>query len=259
MDRPFNKYYYRESTKKTKKIALKKRQSFFIYLFLMLLVLFCFVILVNSPVFKLERVDLTGNDRVDAQHILRTINLEKGTTLWQANKRVIRHKLEKMPLIESAEVNYLMPKGLSITVEEKKPVALALYMGKFLEISRDGTVLGGLDEINGEMPLLTGINFNRPFIGQNIKEKDITYLKEILQVFSSMPAEKLSVFSDFNLKNPNNLIVYTLDGIEIWLGTENFDKKIKEIPDVIVEIRQKGTVPEYIDLRVSHFQQNYYK
>lgn len=256
MDRPFNKYYYRESTKNKKKIIHKKRQSIFFYLFLMLFVLLCFVALVKSPVFKLERIDLIGNERVNAEQIIRAANVEKGATLWQVNNRMIRNQLEGMPLIQSAEVSYLMPKGISIIVEEKEPVALAPYQGKFLEISRDGTVLGAFDKIKGDKPLLTGINFNRPFIGQNIKDEDIYYLEEILHIFCLFSSETLSMFSDFNVNNSNNLIVYTLDGTEIWLGSENFDKKIREIPNVLVEIRKKDTEPNYIDLRVNHFPQN---
>ncbi len=257
MDRPYNNYYYREPKKNLKNKKIKKRKRFFLKVFLMILSLLIFFALIRSPVFKVQRVEISGNERVPFEEILRIADIEEGTTLWQVNNRVVKKRLERMPLIKLAQVSYVFPQALAIDVEEKEPLVLIPYRERYLEVSKDGTILGAVDEMGEDLPLITGIVIDEPFIGQKVHQEDIIYLEEILKTISTLPSQKLSFFSDFKVEDPLNLIVYTIGGTEIWLGTENYKEKLEEVPRVIMEIKQqKGEEPGYIDLRVSHFPSN---
>ncbi|RQD74133.1 MAG: FtsQ-type POTRA domain-containing protein [Candidatus Syntrophonatronum acetioxidans] len=253
MDRPINSYYYREPEKNKKSKKGKRRTKIFFNIFFMILFILIFVALVRSPVFKMQRIEVKGNERVSYEEILRIADIEEGTTLWQVNNRVLKKRLEKMPLINSARVSYVFPQALAIDVKEKEPIALIPYWERYLEISEDRTILGAADEME-DLPLMTGIIIEKPYVGQKVDPGEIIYLEEILRTISNMSSQELSFFSDFKVKDPLNLKVYTIDGTEIWLGKDNYEKKLEEVPRVLMEIkRQKEEEPGYIDLRVSHF------
>lgn len=253
---PYNKYYYRELPGKRRSIKIKNRKKLFLRILLMLVMLLLFVVLIQSSIFKLDRIELSGNERVEAQEILSHLNIQKGTSLWQISLPLTKTKVSELPLIESAEVKYVFPRSISITVEEKKTAAIAPYDGNYLEIARDGTILGYLEKIEDEKPLLTGINFTYPYKGNQIPLQDNPCIKKILKAVSTLPVQSLSIFSDFNVSDPANLVLYTMEGTEIWLGTDDYEEKIMKIPEVLVEIRQKKQLPSYIDLRVAHLPSN---
>ncbi|PKM80578.1 MAG: hypothetical protein CVU88_04535 [Firmicutes bacterium HGW-Firmicutes-13] len=256
MDMPYNQYYYRESPGKKRSIKIKNRHRLFFNILLMLIMMLCFVVLIQSPIFKLDRIELSGNERVTAQEILSIINLKRGTSLWRISLPLTKNRVEELPLIESTRVKYVFPRGISITIEEKETAAIAPYQGNYLEIAQDGNILGYLEKIKDEKPLLTGINFIHPYIGQKISLEENPCIGEILKAVSSLPVQSLSIFSDFNVSNPANLVVYTMEGTEVWLGTADYEEKIRKIPEVLVEIKQKKQDPSYIDLRTAHFPSN---
>lgn len=253
MDRPYNQYNYQEPEKVKKEIKVKKRKKLYFLILLAFLVLLVFVVLFQSPLFELERVELEGLDRIEAEEILRTLRLKRGMNIWEANTRFLQVQLEDMPLVSSAEVRYILPRSIGVTIVEKIPVALSPYQGRYIEISQDGTLLGFVEDMKQEKSLLTGMDFGQPYIGKKLPVEQNQALKEILALLSLLPVEEVSIFSDFNVSNPLNLVVYTLDGMEIWMGTGDYGEKISKVPEVLTEIQQREKEPTYIDLRVPHF------
>ncbi len=253
MDRPYNKYNYREPEKDKIEIRLKKRKNQYFYILFAFLVLLGFVVLFQSPIFELERVELEGLHRIETEEIIRTLRLKRGMNIWEVNTGFLQVQLEDMPLVSSAEVRYILPRSISVTIEEKVPVALSPYQDRYIEISQDGTILGFIHTMEEGKPLLTGMDFNQPYIGKALPVEQNQGLGEILEILSRMGREEISIFSDFNVSNPLNLVVYTLDGMEIWMGTGDYGEKIRKVPEVLTEIQQKEKEPTYIDLRVPHF------
>lgn len=250
---PLNQYSYQEYPRERGRVRIKKRKGAFLKLLLWCVLLTLLVILVRSPLFKLETIDLTGNERVSTGEVLAVINLQPGITLWEISPSLIKARLGKIALIDSFELNYIFPRGIALELVEKVPVALMPYQGRYLEISRDGTILGLVDHLIPGMPLLTGRTPRHPYIGQDILDAHNPSLEEFLKAVSLLPEHYLSLYSDFKISDPQNLVAYTLEGIEIWLGSGDFPSKIQKVPEVIVEIREQGLEPDYIDLRVSHF------
>ena len=253
MDKPYNRYNYREPEKVKIEIKIKKRKKQYFLILLAFLVLLGFVVLFQSSLFELERVELEGLDRIEAEEILRALRLRRGMNIWEVNTRFLQVQLEDMPLVSSAEVRYILPRAIGVTIAEKGPVALSPYQERYIEISEDGTLLGFVEDMREGKPLLTGMVFSQPYVGKRLPVEQNQGLKEILELLPRMPLEEISIFSDFNVSNPLNLVVYTLDGMEIWLGTGDYGEKIRKVPEVLTEIQQNEKEPTYIDLRVPHF------
>ncbi|MDO9573795.1 MAG: FtsQ-type POTRA domain-containing protein [Candidatus Contubernalis sp.] len=253
MDKSYNQYGYREPEKEKIEAKVRKRKSLYFILLSAFLVLLAFVVLFHSSLFELEGVELEGLERIETEEIVRTLRLRRGMNIWEVNTRLIKAHLEDMPLVFSAEVRYLLPRAIGVTIVEKQSVALSPYQDKYLELSQDGTVLGIVEGMKEEKPLLTGMDFNQPYIGKRLGVEQNQGLREILEILPLMSEEEISIFSDFNVSNPLNLVVYTLDGMVIWMGTGDYREKIRKVPEVLMEIQQSNQEPSYIDLRVPYF------
>ncbi|UNC92872.1 cell division protein FtsQ/DivIB [Candidatus Contubernalis alkaliaceticus] len=253
MDKPYNQYGYREPEKEKVQGKVRKRKGLYFVLLLVFLIILAFVVLFYSSLFELEGVELEGLDRIETEEIIRTLRLRRGMNIWEVNTRLIKAHLEDMPLVFSAEVRYRFPRSIVVSIVEKELVALAPYQDKYLELSQDGTLLGIVEGMKEEKPLLTGMDFSQPYIGKVLPVEQNQSFKEILEVLPLMSEEEISILSDFNVSNPLNLVVYTLDGTVIWMGTGDYPEKIRMIPEVLMEIQHREQEPSYIDLRVPHF------
>ncbi|WP_413988447.1 cell division protein FtsQ/DivIB [Labrys okinawensis] len=111
----------------------------------------------NAFGFRVETVAVTGQRELTDQQIFAAAGVTNTSSLLFLDAEAARQGLEKLALVQSAQVRKLFPSTLSVTIEERKPYALWQRDGSVMVIAEDGTVIdNAVDQRFADLPLVVG-------------------------------------------------------------------------------------------------------
>lgn len=204
--------------KEVRKSRFKRTVSQQIFRLFLVFVLGCEVLYVgfrvfqfasSSPLFFLNRIEITGTQKTDPVEIRKTILTAHHNALL-ADLTQIKLELENQPWIKSAVIWRELPNTIRIHITEREPVALVLSMGKLYMVDGDGKVIDIYDEspAHANMPVLTGIN--DPANDHEVKG-GLAYVQAL-----SLDPAVLGNVSEIHLMTENETTVY-LKGMSFGL------------------------------------------
>jgi cell division protein FtsQ len=194
----------------------------------------------NSALFQLRTLRVSGNSRVSAQDVARLGGLTEHTNVLWFSSSVVERSLERDPWILSARISRVLPSVITVTIEERVPVAI-LTPGRWLAAA-DGIVLapaeqaGGLPEVTvAETDLHVGLRLLSP--------------PPELTVLGSLPSGFLknvvSVAGD-----SGNLTLILRSGVTVLYGDESrATEKARALQSVLNWTSRNGVKPTYVDVR----------
>lgn len=99
------------------------------------------VAVLRSPLFSLDRVDVGGDQRTDPAAMLEGAGIVPGTPLIEIDVESAAEALLADPRIAAATVERDWPRGLTVTVTERFPVAWVDQGSGWQQVALDGVVL----------------------------------------------------------------------------------------------------------------------
>lgn len=169
--------------------------------------------------FAVNRVTIEGQERTRDADIVKALGLDQDTSTLAFDTAAAQERLEKLPLVRSAQVMRLLPSQLHVVLEERVPYAVWQHNGQLRLIDQDGTVIDTLkNRRHPNLPLVVGVGA-------------AVHARELLDELALWPDVKAKVQASvrvadrrWNLKLAN--------GLEIRLpenGTAQALKKISEL------------------------------
>lgn len=111
----------------------------------------------SHPYFAIAKLELDGNRRLTRHDVLEWIGVHAGSSVWDATPADLQTRLESHPWIAHASVQREFPRRLTISVQERRPVAV-VRLETLNYVDRAGHVLGPLrDDDSRDFPLITGL------------------------------------------------------------------------------------------------------
>jgi cell division protein FtsQ len=201
--------------------------------------------LYTSPFFALAEIFIEGNKYVEEESlrgILKKSDLDLKTNIFRIRLQEVESGLESHPRIKKARVKRRLPRKLAIKVEERFPVAKIGRQGKILEVDEEGVVLGEIENIEGDLPLIRGLD---PSL---LTSTRIRIAPGILKyIYSSLKNETREI----NFLHFPQIILIAEKGTKVYLGKKDFLKRLRRLKSILAYNRNEGIELEYIDLRFS--------
>ncbi len=203
-------------------------------------------IIVYSPLFTLQRVVLHGNAYLNEEDILTSGRLHKGEPLFQLETDEVTQNLMKDLRIESAVVRRRVPDTLEIELKERLPVATVACDYGYLDLDRQGKVIGSYKTLRKmPIPLIAGVKMHDMYIGDDNKDPNVG---KILEFLSLLDADSLNSLSEVNVTNPNAVMAYTNQAVQIRLGNfDRWEEKAKLTHDFLLSLSHARHQIEYVD------------
>ena len=201
----------------------------------------------TTPRFAVTAVEVRGASRVPPQRILEVSGIVHGANLWRINPEHVRARLEELPEIRRADVVRELPNRVSIVVEERRPFTL-VHAGRLHWLDEEGRVLGEESRaVAPEVPVISGLSEEelasmRTTPGPRARQA-ITLIRALLRAGSSLAAE----ISEIDMSRAEGPVLYTVDGIEVRLGTEEWEERLARLEGVLAQVAT-GDV-QGVDLR----------
>ncbi|NLJ56399.1 MAG: FtsQ-type POTRA domain-containing protein [Firmicutes bacterium] len=252
METPPHKYSFgrRELVVQHKAKKIFKNKLGFI--FLLIIANLSLILFLRSPYFTIGEISIQGTDKLDSGEVRLAMGVKEGMNIWKISPPVLRERILALPRVAGADVERVLPNKLRISVQEKKYLALVPYHSYYLELASDGTFTGIRYNYDGELPLINGLPQGQLEVGTKVVDPE---RGEIITIFlgalQNRPALPLA---EINVEDPGKIIVYTNEGMEVWLGGKtDLAKKIEVFQHIHSHYfpLEDSINAGYLDLRVA--------
>jgi cell division protein FtsQ len=204
--------------------------------------------LLTSALFAVAVVEVQGTSRLSPAEVREAAAISPGENLFRLNSAEIVARLRQLGPVKRAEVIRSFPNRVTLVVEERVPFTLA-QAGRLYWLDEDGVSLGPEPRaVTPRLPVITGI---RPEEIRNAGESAerargaVSLIRSMLRTGSSLTRE----ISEIDMSGPDGPVLYTVDGVEVRLGTAEWEDRLGRLDGVLAQIRTLGEPVEYVDLR----------
>jgi len=235
----------------------RARSRWGLALTLLVLLAVCLFAAYRSALFRLERVQISGNQRLGQAEILEIAGVSPGMLRWETSAERVRERLLAEPWIESATVTW-RGNALLISVSEREPLALLQYQGRFyLMLDADGRILGQrLLEEGDRLPVVSGVPLTSALRGAVVEDLG---LRDALTLLWWTGEPLLEQLSEVHVREDRYLRLYLTGGTTVEVGVlpddasereKHIQTQLKGLLDHLDRVPATARATCQIDLRV---------
>jgi len=197
--------------------------------------------------FAVASVEVRGVSRVAPDQILAVAAIPRGTNIFRLNTMGVIGRVESLPEIRRADVVRELPNRVVISVEERRPFTL-VHGGRLHWMDEEGRLLGASPEaVAPPMPVISGLSAEelasmRTSPGPKARAA-IGVIRALLRTGNGLTAE----ISEIDMSRREGPVLYTVDGVEVRLGTEDWDERLSRLEGVLAQIATQDV--RTVDLR----------
>jgi cell division protein FtsQ len=208
--------------------------------------------LLTTPRLAVRSIQVEGVTRVSAEEVLATADLPLGTNMLRVDPGAIRARVETLPQIRNVEIIREFPGRVTILVEERRPFTL-IHAGRLHWMDEEARLLGEEREaVSPPVPIISGLTEEeltsmRSAPGPKAQAA-MTLVRTLMRSSSSLLAE----ISEIDMSRREGPVLYTVDGIEVRLGSEQWEERLARLEGVLDQLAiqdgKSGTITA-VDLR----------
>jgi cell division protein FtsQ len=205
--------------------------------------------LLTSPRFAIAGVEVRGASRVSAERVVEAAGIPARANIFRIDPTTVTARLQAVPEILRADVIRELPNRVTILVEERRPFTL-VSNGMLHWLDEEGRLLGEEPHaVAPSVPVISGLSEAelaalRTEPGPKARAA-LTLIRSLLRSGSTLVGE----ISEIDMSGREGPVLYTVDGIEVRLGAEEWDERLARLAGVLAQIARTGEGVTAIDLR----------
>jgi cell division protein FtsQ len=205
--------------------------------------------LLASPRFAVTTIEVRGAVRLPRDRIVEAAELPAGTNLFRVDPIAIAARVQALPEVRRADVVRELPNRVTIVVEERRPFTL-VHSGRLHWIDEEGRAVGEeRHAVAPGVPLITGLDESEVAAMATAPgakaQGAIALIRALLRSGSALIAE----IAEIDVSRADGPVLYTLDGVEVRLGTENWSDRLARLEGVLAQVTAQESPVTVIDLR----------
>ena len=231
---------------------LTKRKSF---IFLLVLAALLFVGVLGgtyfirySPDFKIKEVSIINEKGIPVSNPEDFFRLDGDLNLFSFDmERIVQDIQARHPELDDVFIRKHFPHKLLIQVLEREPVAIVALRDSYL-VDADAFILP-FKFTYKNLPKIIGIDSRQIELyaqSPSLRLKSVLSLLKELKKAEVCPAYKVS---RVDVRRDLDVAFYLGNKIEVKMGRSNFQRKVALLNEILAKLKEKGTVPKYIDMR----------
>jgi hypothetical protein len=195
----------------------------------------------RSVFFQVDKVDITGCQRLNTREVLSWSGLDIKTNLWALRTAKLKKHLEKNNWIESATVKRKWPNALHIRIRERVPLAIVNQGSRLAYVDKKGVIICPVVHTDSlDYPIITGREKNK----KNQEQQGIEWLQDALGFIryagGGNPVLPRQNISEIHVGPDGQLTLYLADNpFPIYLGQGGMKKKYSRLSKVLSWLYRK--------------------
>lgn len=218
-----------------------------ILMILILLVCITAIVFLGTDTFSIKKITVYGNNAVDEAVIINTSGISYNDNIFKINKALVKQRIENSPPYPIVlSILLKLPNEAEIKVQERTPAAVVPYLSSNLVIDKTCFIID-IEKQRAETsyPSIEGVIIQSFAKGSKLKliESESFKLRVLLNLLESICKQGVGdILATINIEDPDNLKLYTRDGIEIVVGQAvELDRKLGWLrSDAYSELLRQG-------------------
>lgn len=197
----------------------------------------------NTPLFDVRTLTVKGNRHVSDAEVARLAGLTRKTNVVWLRTGALAHRIERDPWVLRARVARTLPGTVTVSIQERRPVAVVDTGRSLLLVSGDGVILGRARP-NTRLPAiaLTGV---RGVVGSHVSGSPA-----LLMVARSLPAGVRGKVERITQGGSGALTLMLRGGAQVLFGdASEADAKGRALASLLQWANERGVRADYIDVR----------
>lgn len=200
----------------------------------------------TSPLFRVQRCNIVGNEKVSETAIRHLSNIRYEQHLFSMNIDAIAQHINEHPWVKSTTIERQFPSTVHISIEEYKPV-LQLALEKLWYVDADGIIFRQADSTNLNYPFLTGIPQDWVETHPTLVQKIIV---DALAIYAACDRPLLGStenISEINFHKDIGFRVILRNGTTLSLGFYEPDSRLDRLHQMVAQGLDLS-IPQRVDL-----------
>jgi len=151
-------------------------------------------------------------------------DVQKGSSLYALSLTQISHRIEENPFVKKAVVVRALPYDLTVTVNERDPLALLATSSAMYSVDPDGVVLPLPLERKSNVPVITNVQSSLR-VGDTVKGSLMQAVKFISGAGKMGPALSASI-AEIRLEGDNLIAYTTASALPVIIGKGDLERKL---------------------------------
>lgn len=228
-----------------------QKSNTFKFLLILLILALIGVTVAYSPFFRVSKINIRGNSYVSSEEVCRVAEISTGVNMFSIQTDVIARRMMKDVRFEQVNIRRTFPGQIDIELVERRPIICVPGQYGYVALDRNGMVIDAHKNLTQmQIPLLTGeVLPDNIYIGDTVTSDNI---KGVLTFVSALDADSVARLSDINVSNPEKVVIYTTDAVQLRLGElKDLEKKAEITRSFMEELKVAKHPIEYIDINYS--------
>ena len=205
--------------------------------------------LLTSPRFAVSEVEVRGISRLAADDVLAAAGIRRGTNLWRLDPRAAIAGVESLSAVRRAELIREFPNRVTIVVEERRPFTL-VHAGRLHWIDEEGMrVAPESRAVTIPLPVISGLTDDEIASASKAPSERVLTGVRLIRTLLRAGSPLVQQISEVDVGRSDGPVLYTVDGIEVRLGAEEWDSRIPRLAGVLAQVASSGQPVSAIDLR----------
>ena len=205
--------------------------------------------LLASSRFAVDRIEVAGQSRLSAEEVVKASGLVPGQSLWSLDTRRAVAGVESLPLVRRAELVRAFPNRVTLFVEERQPFTL-VSTGHLYWVDEQGVALGPESRaVSVEAPVISGLGVDDVTAAGRMPSERVATGVALLRTLMRVQSPLLREISEVDVSRPEGPVLYMLDGVEVRIGSEDWEGRLGRLGGVLAQLRASGQTVTSIDLR----------
>lgn len=208
-------------------------------------------VVASARMLQIDRLVVTGNDRVPSATLLDAVDGLKGQNLVWTDLDAWRDRLLQSPWVRDAVLRRSLPSTVEIVVSERLPALIARIDSRLFLMDEHGILIDeyGPRYASFDLPIVDGLAVARPAPGAQADEARAALAARAIASLRSNPEIGRRV-SQVDVADAHNAhVTLAGDTAVLYLGEDQFQQRVESYLQLAETLRT--TVPdiEYVDLR----------
>ncbi len=177
--------------------------------------------------FRINSIAVEGSIEASAAELASAGGIKRGSSIFLLNEDEIAEKIKnEYPSVKAVQIERTLPDQVLVKIDPREPTAYIVTADGYWLIDSNVVPYENMAEPDQEFPQISGISGELVVPGIAL---NCTLRREILQkFFSNWNKKDRFQIEKLDFSESYNLIAYTADNLEIWLGNaKNMQQKME--------------------------------
>lgn len=190
----------------------------------------------TTPRLAVRAVRVEGASRLPVEQIVAAAGIVPGTNIFQIDPASVVARLESLVQIRRAEIIRELPDRVTIRVEERRPFTL-VHAGRLHWMDEEARAIGEETQaVVPPAPLISGLSEDELAAMHSAPgpkaRAAIALVRALFRSGSALSAE----ISEIDMSRREGPVLYTVDGVEVRLGTEQWEERLARLEGVLGQL-----------------------